>query len=120
MLSHVQLLQPHGLQPTRLLCPWNFPGANTGVSGKWGAMSHSRGSSKPRDQTHIQVSSAQTCFPTLLTKLMLPFFVVDGLLCCAKAVKFNEVLFLNFAFISFALGDRSKNIAVIYILKSST
>ena len=25
------LLQPHGLQPTRLLCPWNFPGKNTGV-----------------------------------------------------------------------------------------
>ena len=25
-------LQPHGLQPTRLLCPWNFPGKNTGAS----------------------------------------------------------------------------------------
>ena len=24
-------LSPHGLQPTRLLCPWNFPGKNTGV-----------------------------------------------------------------------------------------
>ena len=24
-------LQPHVLQPTRLLCPWNFPGKNTGV-----------------------------------------------------------------------------------------
>ena len=24
-------LQPHGLQPTRLLCPWNFLGKNTGV-----------------------------------------------------------------------------------------
>ena len=24
-------LQPHGQQPTRLLCPWNFPGKNTGV-----------------------------------------------------------------------------------------
>ena len=23
--------RPHGLQPTRLLCPWNFPGKNTGV-----------------------------------------------------------------------------------------
>ena len=22
---------PHGLQPTRLLCPWDFPGMNTGV-----------------------------------------------------------------------------------------
>ena len=24
-------LQPHRLQPARLLCPWNFPGKNTGV-----------------------------------------------------------------------------------------
>ena len=24
-------LRPYGLQPTRLLCPWNFPGKNTGV-----------------------------------------------------------------------------------------
>ena len=24
-------LRPHGLQPTRLLCPWDFSGKNTGV-----------------------------------------------------------------------------------------
>ena len=24
-------LQPYGLQPARLLCPWNSPGKNTGV-----------------------------------------------------------------------------------------
>ena len=24
-------LQPHRLQPTRLLCPWDFPGKDTGV-----------------------------------------------------------------------------------------
>ena len=24
-------LQSHGLQPVRLLCPWNSPGKNTGV-----------------------------------------------------------------------------------------
>ena len=24
-------MQPHGLWPTRLLCPWDFPGRNTGV-----------------------------------------------------------------------------------------
>ena len=29
--SCLTLLQPHGLQPTRLLCPWDFPGKNTGV-----------------------------------------------------------------------------------------
>ena len=29
--SWLTLLQPHGLYATRLLCPWNFPGKNTGV-----------------------------------------------------------------------------------------
>ena len=27
-------MQPYGLQPTRLLCPWDSPGKNTGVSCK--------------------------------------------------------------------------------------
>ena len=34
MLSHSVMsscLQPHGLQSTRLLCPWDFPGENTGM-----------------------------------------------------------------------------------------
>ena len=31
-LSHFRLFcDPHGLQHTRLLCPWDFPGKNTGV-----------------------------------------------------------------------------------------
>ena len=29
-LRSVLLFQPHGL-PTRLLCPWDFPGKNTGI-----------------------------------------------------------------------------------------
>ena len=28
-------LRPHGLQPTRLLCPWNSPGKNTGVGSNY-------------------------------------------------------------------------------------
>ena len=31
MLSHVQLFETHELQPTRLLCPGDSPGTNTGV-----------------------------------------------------------------------------------------
>ena len=30
-LSRVQLFVTHGLAPARLLCPWSFPGKNTGV-----------------------------------------------------------------------------------------
>ena len=40
-------LWPHGLQHTRLLCPWNFPGKNTRVV----SISYFRGSFQPRDQT---------------------------------------------------------------------
>ena len=53
-------LGPHGLQSTRLLCPWDFPDKNTGVVKKniyiyiyiyiyileWVAISYSRGSCK--------------------------------------------------------------------------
>ena len=35
--------------PTRLLCPWNFPGKNTGV----GCIPFSGGSSQPRDWTQV-------------------------------------------------------------------
>ena len=30
--SRIQLLRPHGLQPASLLCPWDLPGKNPGVS----------------------------------------------------------------------------------------
>ena len=30
-LSHIRLYRPYGLQPTRLLRPWDFPGKSTGV-----------------------------------------------------------------------------------------
>ena len=38
-------LRPHGLEPTRLLCPWNSPGKITGV----GCHFLLQGSSRPRD-----------------------------------------------------------------------
>ena len=42
-------LRPHGPQSTRLLCPWNSPGKNTGVD----YHSFFRGPSPPRDQTWV-------------------------------------------------------------------
>ena len=42
---------PHELYPTRLFCPWDSPGKNTGV----GAMFSSRGSSWPRDRTCVSL-----------------------------------------------------------------
>jgi len=43
------LVQPHGSRPTRLLCPGDFPGKNTGV----GSHFLLPGSFRPRDWTHI-------------------------------------------------------------------
>ena len=40
-------LRPHGLQPTSLLCPWNFPDKNTGV----GCHFLLQGIFPPRDRT---------------------------------------------------------------------
>ena len=48
-LNHVNSLQPYGLWPTRLLCPWIFQARIL----EWFAISFSRGSSWPRDQTHV-------------------------------------------------------------------
>ena len=31
MLSHIRLFATFGLEPARLLCPWDFSGKNTGV-----------------------------------------------------------------------------------------
>ena len=47
-------LQPHGLQPSRLLCPWNSPGKNTGV----GCHFLLQGVFWPRDWTHISCVSS--------------------------------------------------------------
>ena len=44
----------HGLWLTRLLSPWDSPGKIL----EWVVMSSSRGSSPPRDQTHVSCSSS--------------------------------------------------------------
>ena len=49
----ISSLQPFGLYPTRLLCPWNFPGKNTGM----GCYSLLQGSSWPRDWTLVSYVS---------------------------------------------------------------
>ena len=46
-------LWPHGLQPARLLCPWSFPGKNTGV----GCHFLFQGSSWSKDQAHWEALS---------------------------------------------------------------
>ena len=47
-LQSCPTLQPYGLWPARLLCPWDIQARIL----KWVAISSSRGSSQPRDQTY--------------------------------------------------------------------
>ena len=47
--SCLTLLWPHGLQLSRLLCSWEFPGKNTGLDCHFLL----QGSSWPRDRTHV-------------------------------------------------------------------
>ena len=48
--------RPHGLQPTRLLCPWDFPGKDTL---EWVSIPFSKGSSQPRDQTQVSCTAGR-------------------------------------------------------------
>ena len=58
-LTLVQPLEKRALlQPTRLLCPWDFPGKNTGV----GCISFSRESSLPRDRARVSCTVRQILY----------------------------------------------------------
>ena len=48
-------LRTHELQPTRLHCPWNFPGKILECV----AMTFSRGSSQPRDQAQVSCTAGR-------------------------------------------------------------
>ena len=54
-LRCVQLCYPVGLQPARLLCPWNFPERML----DWVAIAYSKGSSWTRDQTCVSCIGRQ-------------------------------------------------------------
>ena len=49
---------PCGPLPARLLCQWDFPGQNT----EWVAIPFSRGSSQPRDWTHVSCIGRQVLY----------------------------------------------------------
>ena len=55
LLHHVWLCDPKDCKPTWLLCPWDFPAKNTAV----GYHPFSRGSSRPRDRTHISCTAGK-------------------------------------------------------------
>ena len=63
-------LRPRGLQPSSSLCPWDFPGKETGV----GCIPFSRGSSQPKDQT-CAFCTAPRFFTDWATRALLNVFI---------------------------------------------
>ena len=73
-------LWPHGLLPARVLCPWNFPGKNTGV----GNHSPLQGIVWTRDQngsSSLQAGSltSETKYCYLLERMQYCFFLGLGI-----------------------------------------
>ena len=68
-------LQPHGLWPTSILCPWNSPGKNTGVgnhspgdrtwvsciTGKFFIISATKETPKSKTVSHIRLCDPMNC-----------------------------------------------------------
>ena len=75
-------LQSHGLQPTSL-CPWDFPGKNTGVV----AISCSRGSSWPRDWIHV------SCISCIGRWILYHWATREACIEAHKAYKSNHALY---------------------------
>ena len=80
--------RPHGLQPARLLCPWDFPGKNTGVG------------CHCLEQYWSNIHSFKS--NCLLKCILHP---VPG---CVGISKINEVLSLPFKILQFFILDTPK------------
>ena len=72
------LMRPYGLQPARLFCPWVLQARIL----EWMAISFSRGSSQPRDQTRVLgllalaggfFTTSATCEPLPWTPVQIQF-----------------------------------------------
>ena len=66
--SHPTLLRPHGLQPARLLCPWDFPSKNTGV----GCHFFLQCKSKPQGDTNSSSLESVQFSSSVVSKSLLP------------------------------------------------
>ena len=86
-------LQPHGLQPTRLFRPWDFPGKSTGV----GCHFLLQGISQSRDQTQVSCIAGR-CFYHLShqgsSRLRFPFIPQGSFLSQSPATDFPSAFWM--------------------------
>ena len=63
--------RPHGLQPTRLLCPWDFPGKSTGVGRHRLLRLYTLGGGySPTENPHVIVQRRRICILSSYTYQM--------------------------------------------------
>ena len=100
-------LRPRGLQPTRLLCSQHFQARML----EWVAISSSRGSSQPRDQTRVSCVSCVSCIGRWILYHLSYLHVLDIQRKVLRGFKISEILFnsnertLYMQFFFFILDD---------------
>ena len=76
LLTRVWLLATHGLQPTRLLRPWDFPGKSTGV----GCIAFSVGHMGQEQKQGLRLQQLASLFPAYWAQTPLPIWLFFQLL----------------------------------------
>ena len=81
-------VRPHGLQPTRLLCPWDFPGKSAGVGAiAFSDSLYSPWNSPGQNAGVGSLSLLQGTFPTQGSK--------PGLLHCRQILYIKTIIIIN-------------------------
>ena len=105
-LSHVQLEQPHGLQPTRLLHLWDFLGKSTGVAchcllrplGLTGLISLLSKTLKSLLKHHSSKASILRCSAFFMVQLSHPYITTGKSIFLTIWTFFCKVVSLLFSF----------------------
>ena len=94
------LFRSHGLEPTRLLCPWDFPGRILeGV-----VISFSRGSSQPRDQIRVScIAGRLSTHSATREAFTIPNYHVAAYLFCSVGWQFHLNSHIEQSFFFFLL-----------------
>ena len=129
--------RPHGLQPTRLLCPWDFPGKSTGVgchclllqrkqiftteaSSHWAEHFRTRQLSTPCSQACVHQGSKWLLSPLHLSKIpgnLIPRHVAAVSTPCLECLRPTGLAsWCNFLLILFYLVIKNCSHRIIYLL----
>ena len=96
--------RPHGLQPTRLLCPWDFPGKSTGVGFHYLLQKHKR-----QAQMVARTLSLQNPNSKIFQAVAALHWKKNRILTCACKKKKTHRLYLLLTFYNLILDTERKS-----------